>query len=252
MLETTLRDLNFTEKEIATYLGLLELGEARAGEIAKKADLNRTTMYDMLSSLMKKGLISKNIRGNQTYFEALEPKRLLSYIDREIENTTERLTKKKAEVEKLLPELISKQYKDSTRPKVQFYEDEKGMREAYEDTLTSKDPILAYANVETMHEALPNFFPKYYQRRSDAGVFIRAILPRNKSSYERAQKDSNEMRNTRFLPQSDSFTPEVNIYNNKILIASWKEKMAVIIESKELADFHRTIFERLWGELPTK
>lgn len=252
MLKDVLKGLNFTEKEISTYIGLLELGEAKAGEIARKADLNRTTMYDILSSLMKKGLVSKHKKGAQTYFEALEPKRLLSYIDREIENTTESLTKKKAEVEKLLPELISKQYKDTSRPKVEFFEGEKGMREAYEDTLSAKDPILAYANVQTMHDGLPNFFPKYYERRADDNIFIRAILPRNKASHDRARKDGDEMRNTRFLPEGDDFSPEINIYNDKVLIASWKEKIAIIIESKEFADFHRTIFERLWSELPTK
>jgi len=229
---------------------LLELGKARAGEIAKKANLNRTTMYDILDSLMKKGLVSKYKKGNQTYFEALEPKRLLGYIDREIENTKETLTKKKIEVEKLLPELISRQYIDSERPKVEFYEGEKGMREAYEDTLNANEPILAYANVQTMHEGLPNFFPKYYERRATAGVFIRAILPRNKDSYARAQKDNNEMRNTKFLPEGDNFSPEINVYNNKVLISSWKEKMAIMIESKELADFQRVIFERLWEQLP--
>ncbi len=126
------------------------------------------------------------------------------------------------------------------------------MREAYEDTLSSKNPILAYANVKTMHEGLPNFFPKYYERRSDAGVFIRAILPRNQASYDRAKKDSSEMRNTKFLPEGDEFSPEVNVYNEKVLIASWKEKIAVIIESKEFADFHRVIFERLWDQLLSK
>lgn len=250
MINEALKELNFSDKEITVYLALLELGEAKAGEIAKKANLNRTTMYDILSSLMKKGLVSKYKKAGHTYFEALEPKRLLGYIDREIENTNEMLIKKKAEIKMLLPELISKQYTSSTRPKVEFFEGEKGMREAYEDTLSAKDPILAYANVETMHQGLPNFFPKYYERRADAEVFIRAILPRNQASYERAKKDSLEMRNTKFLPEGDTFSPEINVYNNKVLIASWKEKIAVIIESKEFADFQRLIFERLWEQLP--
>lgn len=55
------------------------------------------------------------------------------------------------------------------------------------------------------------------------------------------------MRQTKFLPQeSMTFSPEINIYNNKMLIASWKEKMAIIIESKELADLQKLIFNMLW------
>ena len=45
------------------------------------------------------------------------------------------------------------------------------------------------------------------------------------------------------------FTPEINIYNDKMLVASWKEKIAVIIESKELADLQRIIFKIAWGAL---
>ena len=58
------------------------------------------------------------------------------------------------------------------------------------------------------------------------------------------------MRETRFLPEDKmSFSPEVNLYNNKMLIASWKEKMAVIIESKELVDLQKMIFSLLWNSL---
>lgn len=252
MLKNILKDLNFSNKETDVYLTLLELGSTTAGEIAKKADITRTTIYDILSSLLKKGLVNKYKKGAVTYFSALDPNRLLTYIDREIETTTEKLKKQKEEIQSILPELISRQNTKNEKPKVQFFEGEKGMREAYEDTLTAQKVILAYANVQTMHEGLPNFFPTYYQRRSDADIFIRAILPRNKDSYERAEKDQKEKRQTRFLTEESSFSPEINIYNNKMLIVSWKEKMAIVIESKELADFHRTIFEELWNKLPKK
>ena len=252
MLEDILKKLGFTPKETRVYTSLLSVGSAKAGEIAKRTDINRTTVYDILGLLSKKGLVSQTKKGSQTYFVALDPARLLSYIDREIEDTREQLSKQKTQIEHLLPELQSLTHGASDKPRVQFFEGEKGMREAYEDTLSSTQPILAYANVATMHEGLPNFFPTYYKRRAKANVFIRAILPQNKASLERMAKDKEEMRRTRFLPVGETFSPEVNIYNNKVLIMSWREKMAVLIESKEFADFHRTIFHQLWESLQTK
>lgn len=123
------------------------------------------------------------------------------------------------------------------------------MREAYEDTLTTNDVILAYANVETMHEGLPYIFPDYYRRRSESGIHIRAILPKNDASRDRATHDREEMRTSRFLPGTETFTPEINIYNYKILMVSWKEKLAVLIESREIAEFHKTMFEHIWETL---
>jgi len=250
MLKNVLKNLNFTDKETVVYLALLELGSAKAGDIAKQADITRTTVYDILASLLKKGLVNKYKKGAQTYFAALEPNRLLTYIDREIEETTGRLVKQKGEVKHLLPELVSLQNRSNTKPKVQFFEGEKGVREAYDDTLNAKDVIRAYANVQTMHDGLPNFFPTYYKRRVEAKKPIRAIFTNNPASRKRAATDRNELRTTRFLPEGETFTPEVNIYNDKVLIASWKEQMAVVIESKEVADFQRTIFEQLWVTLP--
>lgn len=251
MIKNLLKDLDFSEKESLVYLALLELGSAKAQEIAKKTDLNRTTIYDIFDILMQRGLVSKYKKGSATYFHALEPKHLLAYLDREKEEQAKKIEKQKTKVSELLPQLISLQNIYTTKPKVQFFEGEKGMREAYEDTLTSKEIILAYANAETMHEGLPNFFPEYYKRRAGSKIFIRAIIPRNKTSIERVPHNQEEMRDTRFLPEEEmTFSPEVNIYANKILIASWREKMAVIIESKELADLQKLTFNLLWETLP--
>lgn len=252
MINSLFKQLNFSEKESVVYLALLELNSSKVQELADKTGLNRTSIYDICESLMKRGLISKYKKGAGTYFNALDPKQLLTYLDHEKEERVKEIENQKNKVAGLLPQLISLQnIYGKTKPKVQFFEGEKGMREAYEDTLKSKEIILAYANVETMHKALPSFFPEYYKRRTANKIFIRAIVPKNKLSIERSQVNQEEMRDTRFLPESDmTFSPEVNIYNNKILIASWKEKIAIIIESKELADLQKLTFNLLWGVLP--
>jgi len=251
MLNSLFEQLNFNDKEAKVYLALMELGTAKAVQIARKTELNRTSVYDLLESLLNKGVISKYKRGGATFFSALEPKQLITYVDREKEETNIKFEKQKEKISELLPELISLQNIFTTKPKVQFFEGEKGMREAYEDTLTAKDSILAYANVETMHEALPNFFPEYYKRRAKDKIYIKAIIPRNKLSIERSKANVEEMRDTRFLPDAKAtFSPEINIYNKKILLVSWKEKVAIIIESKELADLQKLTFNLLWEALP--
>ena len=121
-------------------------------------------MYDVLEVLLQKGLVSKYKKASSSYFNALDPKNLLSYLDREKEEEARKIDKRKERVAELMPQLLSLQNIFPSRPKVQFYEGEKGMREAYEDTLTSSGMILAYANVETMHEGLPNFFLRFFIR----------------------------------------------------------------------------------------
>lgn len=251
MLEKLFKELNFNEKETAVYLALLEVGSAKPKEISRKTGINRTTVYDICESLLHKGLVSKTKKGSSTLFNAFDPKRILNYLDREKEENSKNIEKQKQKVSEIMPQLISLQNIYTSKPKVQFYDGEKGMREAYEDTLTSTETILAYANAETMHEGLPNFFPEYYKRRAGNKIFIKAIVPRNKITIERTKANQEEMRDTRFLPTEEmTFSPEANIYNNKILLVSWKEKMAIIIESKELADLQKLTFNLLWDTLP--
>ena len=47
---------------------------------------------------------------------------------------------------------------------------------------------------------------------------------------------------------SFDFSPEINIYDNKVMIASWKEKLGIIIESHEIADAMKKVFELAWAE----
>ena len=45
-----------------------------------------------------------------------------------------------------------------------------------------------------------------------------------------------------------NFSPEINIYDDKVMIASWKEKLGIIIESEEIADAMKKIYELAWSE----
>ena len=151
-------------------------------------------------------------------------------------------------VKELIPNLKST-HNVSDRPVVRFYEGEEGLKHAYEDTLTSREPIRAYASVENMHAGLPGYFPKYYKRRAEKGISIRAIVPVSPESLARVKLNKAEKREIAFVPPDKySFSPEINIYDNKVMIASWKEKLGIIIESREIADAMKKVYELAWAE----
>lgn len=230
------------------YLQLIHLGAQPASVIARNAGINRTTTYDILDGLTKKGLVRSVHKKGSTVFEALHPKELVAYLEREKNETVRKITKQQESVSEILPALISLEKPSGDKPRVSFFEGEKGMREAYEDTLSSKGDILAYANVEEMHKGLPYFFPEYYKRRGvEKKIHIKAIIPDNKFGIERRKSDKKENRETVLVPEKEfGFSPEINIYNNKVLMVSWREKMAIIIESAEIADFHRKMYKLAW------
>lgn len=250
MIDQVLLQIGLSDKEVKLYLTSLRYGSQPASVLAKHAKINRSTVYDIFEGLIQKGLATKVTKGPTTFFQISDPQRLADYLERDRHEFNRKIERQKKEVENILPALLSIENPASTKPKVQFFEGEKGMREAYEQTLKSTEPIRAYANVEDMHRGLTGFFPDYYERRTKEGIHIRCIAPDNKAGKERHQQDKKEIRQMKLIPASEySFSPETNIYDDKVLIASWKEKMAVMIQSQEIADFHKMMYDLLWEKL---
>lgn len=243
-IQQMLLAMQFSEKESRVYLALLELGRGTVSEIARKANINRTTGYDILDALVSKGLASVSGKEPKQEYAAESPDRLLDYLRSELAQREKQLEK----AQTLVPQLKS-MHAVQDRPRVRFYEGTKGIEEVYEDTLTATESIRAYANVDDMHKALPHYFPQYYKRRTKKGIAIRAIIPENEAGMDRANQDRSEMRESALVPiDKYYFSPEINIYDNKVMIASWREKLGVIIESSEIAEAMKQIYELAWAE----
>ena len=239
-----LLSLGFPPKEAKVYLALLELGKRTVSPIARNAGINRTTAYDILDSLVAKGLA--NVSGKEPLQEyiAESPDKIVKMLETQLKQDERKIK----HAQGLVPQLKSL-HNISDRPKVRFYEGKEGLEQVYEDTLTSHESIRAYATYDDMIKALPGYFPKYFYRRAKKGIKIRAIFPFTEASYQLSLKNKEQLRETAMLPNKNLFfSPEINIYDNKIMIASWKEKLGIIIESKEIADAMKTIYELAWAE----
>lgn len=242
--QNALQTLGLNQKESDVYFSLLTMGVGTVSEIAKKSHINRTTAYDILGSLSHKGLIVISGKEPKQEYRCEDPKKLLDYLRKDIEKKEENF--RYAEV--LLPELKSI-YKVGSRPQIKFYEGVEGLQEVYEDTLTSTETIRAYAAVDDVNRGIPNYFPKYYKRRAAKNIAIRAIFPDTEIARERSSLDKLERRESLLVPFKEfNFVPEINIYDNKVMIASWREKLGIIIESAEIADAMKKIYELAWKE----
>lgn len=239
-----LQKFDLHPKEARVYLALLELGEPVAvTTIAKRAQINRTTTYDILTALREKNLVVYYTHKTIQYYSAEKPEKLVSHLKQQ----SRRFSEMAEEAEELLPELKSIHNAIPGKPRVQFFEGEKGLLHVYEDTLTSSEEIRAYASDQANQEAVPGYFPRYYKRRAEKGIPIRGIFPDTPKDRERHALDKQELRTSLIVPKSVmDFTPEINFYDNKIMIADWKEKIGIIIESEEIAKVFKQSFDLAW------
>jgi HTH-type transcriptional regulator, sugar sensing transcriptional regulator len=240
-----LQKFGLTRKEALVYIALLELGEPSAvTTISKRSQINRTTTYDILTSLLQKNLCIDYTHKNIQFYSAEKPEKLISYL----QDQSRKFNQMADEANELLPELKSIHNAIPGKPRVHFFEGTQGLIHVYEDTLTSSSKgIRAYASDQANQEAIPNYFPDYYKRRTEKNIPIRAIFPDTPKDRERHKLDSQELRESRIVPKSVmDFTPEINIYDNKIMIADWKEKLGIIIESEEIVKVFKQSFDLAW------
>jgi HTH-type transcriptional regulator, sugar sensing transcriptional regulator len=135
MLETTLQQIGLPEKQARIYMACLELGECSIKEIAKKAEVKRTTIYDIIDDMIATGFIRTTMQGKKKRFLAAEPSELESIIK-----------KREALLAQILPQLNSLNNGGGAKPKVWFYEGKDGLKDVYADTLKYGGELLSFAS----------------------------------------------------------------------------------------------------------
>lgn len=240
----SLLSLGLSNREANVYLALLDIGHGTVTEITRRAGINRTTGYDILDTLVSKGFVSISGKEPKQEYAAESPEKILEYLKDQQEASLKKLESAK----RFIPQLKSL-HNVKSRPKVRYYEGVEGLKEVYEDTLKSKEDLRSLALVDEAESALESYFPRYYQRRAAKNINIRAIFPNSPGAHKLKSKDALEKRKSLILPDNQyDLKPEINVYDNKVMIASWREKLGIIIESKEIADAMKLLFELAWKE----
>lgn len=135
MHEQFLKNLALSEKEAVVYLAALELGSSTIQEISGKSQISRSTAYEVIESLIKKGLMSALSKRKKKYFFAEKPERLTTLIDIK----EKEFKRRKQELKAILPELKELAGLSRERPRIRIYEGKQGVRRIQEDLLRSKN-----------------------------------------------------------------------------------------------------------------
>lgn len=228
------------EAQIAQLLA--ERGAQPASRIAKWIGGPRNTIRGALDRLVALGLVARSVRGN-THFYNVESKGALEKLLAEQAEEFARTQKHKlAAVSSLRDDFGSRTH--SHRPRVRVFEGDADMRRLYEDTLTATTGIVAWASFDENQRAMPRYFATYYRRRARRGIHMRSIHPDSQLARSHHANSKSEHRTSVLVPAKlFSCRPEIQIYNDKINIVSWQDRVGVLIESEEIANALRSVFE---------
>lgn len=235
-----LQSIGLTENESAIYLASLELGKASVLELSKFSGIKRPTTYLALFSLQEKGIVRELKQNGKLRYIPESPKFVLARY----KNKFERL-------ENLLPQLQGISSKSENKPKIRYYEGHDGLISIYEDNLLEPrgSELLAFASAEDLYSTVGQYMSDHIKRRVKRKIRARTIATKYEHFSQHFLDNKKELRQLRALKFKDfPFEGEMNIYGNKVSIMSFKnDVIGLIIESQEVADNMRAIFELAWN-----
>lgn len=240
MLVSTLRQVGMEEKQAKIYLACLELGETTIKEMAKKAEIKRTSVYDMIDEMINFGYIKTTTKGKKVKFIAAEPAELKEIIK-----------KRENLLNQILPSLNLINNVSSAKPKVWFYHGIEGIKQVYEDLLNYKNmEVYGWASDDSTNLLGLEWCDKYIERRSRRKVLLKIIYPLTEVTrhYENNDKAQNRISKT-VDPKKYLFKMEINIYKNRVAMMSAQDKIGIIVESEPIAETLKTIFRICWDNL---
>ena len=231
--------LGLTPNETKVYSTLLDLGTAQAGNITEKSGIHRRNVYDALSRLMEKGLISFVIVNNKKLFSPVNPRRFIEIIEEkkfELDNL-------KQEFNKMMPELELKG-RMQEKHDVRFFKGVEGLKSVFEDIMRTRKDYIGYGPGEQLEKVLKHYMKHFVDRRIKAKIRIKLIYD-EESRHKIKKKALSEIR---YIPQQFSSRAALRIYGDKValLLLSEKEPLAIVIKNKAIADGYRKYFEVMW------
>lgn len=236
-----LSSIGLSNHEAAVYLAALELGEATVQDLARKSGVKRTSIYNFIEELKEKQILFETKRKKRSVYSAAHPRQLLEFGKVRLRM-----------LEHLLPELVAINNASSKKPRVTFYENVEGIEDVYSDMLEQKQPIVGWSDQKHMWPVLGKAYCEYFPpERARRGIPMKMIASSTPENRGFARRDKTLLRETKFLPRDTDLKTEINVYGNRIILASFRSSppFAVHIEDATIAATLRTIWEELWRKL---
>ena len=238
VLKKQLEQAGLTEREAAIYFASLQLGPASVLVIAKKANMKRPTAYLVLDELVRKGLVSLVPKEKRKLFIALSPERII-----------ENLEEKSRSLREALPDIMNLFKDRSAQPKIQMLESGEGMMNAYREFTTFKGhkEIMTFFSFEVIgpeFQKMWDLFLDMYKKHRVAGRDLIAGDPKQHPFIKEAKRMLNYQ--IRQVAPGFQFFSDSIIYGNKVAFISHKKRFALIIESEDIVNSLRTLWELAW------
>ena len=244
-IEIVLKNFGLSDKEIKVYLALLKLGSAPVRKISDQADINRTTVHDILNKLIDESLVSYVDKQKHRYFTAEPPEHLLHAT----KIREQKLSQTEEDIKDILPELKILYEKSGSKPTVKYFEGDTGLRAIMQNVLdcvsqTSDRRYYVYSS-SAVRDTLHKIFPEWNKERTKRKISVQTI-----SIGPGGELHGLDER--KWLSRDEGAPTYTMLYAGKTALISLnpnKEPIGVVVEDENTYKTKIMIFKALWKKL---
>lgn len=238
-----------TREEGRVYASLLGKPAQSILALARELSLPRTTVYDLTTSLIEKGLLERIVEYKRMKVRAYEPKILEGAIQKQKDRVTQ-LEKNLTFLESHLPRSLNL----AAQTQVRYYHGASGFRQMMWNALAARDEHVGYSIFGRSDVVGEKAVQQWMSEMIKRNIKDRVIINPKKESLrfltKPGQHESRSIyQNTRMIDEKVlSISGDTTIYNNVFAVAWWKEGevVGVEIENPDLVKTQKSIFEILW------
>ncbi len=241
MYEKILVKNGFTPKEAKVYMSILEYGQATMSMIARKTQLERPTIYDIVSRLENKGFASTLKTKGIKQVTVTAPNLIIESIKNSLN-----------QAEQILPDLMEMAYKSPIKPRIKFYEGMKGMKQVLSEFSFTNEDTYVFSDYSTYPTELLQFIyreiiPERIRRNSSTKMLV-VNNPKHIDIKKNEKKYYQEHRLINFPEGMGLENLEILLWENKIGFLSFgnNEMFGMIVESKSISQMLKNIHALIW------
>lgn len=243
-----LKKAGLNEAQAKGYIALAEHGQLNAPELAEKIGESRTNGYAIGDKLVQLGLAEKNETGTNKY-RASHPSSVALLAERR----RKVVVRDEQTVQNGLADLIDFFYTHSELPGTRTLEGLDGIKQVYQDTLSTKKDIYLLRTMADIPSLGEGFLDNYRERRAKLGINTYALTPDTPEARRHIASGDDErlLFHRTFLANSCYTAPvEIDVYGNKVaFIAFGETQMATIIDGPPIAEAMRQLLGLLAAQL---
>lgn len=242
----TLKLAGLTDDQAALYSALLTKGDRTARDATFTAKVNRTLGYAVLKQLEGMGLVLKTEEpGKVATFSPAHP----AILQERVEAQAKSAERAAIALKSALPDLSSAYNLATGRPGIRFYEGLDGIREVLEDTLTAKETIYTYADLEMIEKYISDINRDYATKRDKIGLKKKALLLDSQENRFLLEGYHTKVTDVKLIPaHAAPFKTVMQIYDGKIsyFTLGTDTLVGVIITDPHIYEMHKALFEAQW------